>query len=279
MTPGIHLNLPAPEYHSEHAISASHLRKLWQATPAHYLEWLKTPEEPSIEMILGTLCHHVILEPHLPLPCIAVIPETYMSADGEEKPWNGNAKYCKAWKAGQIAKGVIPLKAAEMERVRKASEAIEKHPEAKHLINSIKHTEVSILCDLPQFGLRGKARLDIVPMIPVLGDLKFTHDASTRGFQDHAYRMGYHLQAAWYLDMWNAVAGSEDRKEGFRIIAIEDDPPYAVNVINMKPDLIEDGRRIYTETLELYARCKASDNWPAYGDEINEIGKPYWVKP
>lgn len=274
MTPGIHLNLPAPEYHAEPAISASQLRKLWQTTPAHFNEWRKTPEEPSIEMILGTLCHQAVLEPHLPLPQIAVIPETY-TVNGEEKSWNGNSKYCKAWKAEKVAAGILPIRSHDMDRIRNAAAAIARHAEAKHLINSIESTEVSILCDLPQFGLRGKARLDIVPRINVLGDLKFTHDASTRGFQDHAYRMGYHLQAAWYLDMWNAVA---DHKEGFRIIAIEDVPPYAVNVFEMSKGLIEHGRECYEKALNTYAECVRSDNWPAYGDDINEIGKPYWVK-
>lgn len=290
MTPGIHLNLPASEYHRESAISASHLRKLWQTTPAHYIQWLNEPEEPTIDMILGTLCHQAILEPGSPLPQIMVPPETYPApADsslvktkkvvaGDQVAWSWNAKYCKQWRQNLEDRGIIVCSESDEMRVRCAAKAIARHTVARELIDSIKHTEVSILCDLPQFGLRGKARLDIVPRMAVLGDLKFTHDASTRAFQDHSYKMGYHIQAAWYLDMWNAVAGSEDRKEGFRIVAVESDPPYAVNVLNMKPDLIEDGRRIYTEMLELYARCKKSDDWPAYGNEAVEMGKPYWVK-
>ncbi len=286
---GVYLDMPAERYHALPGASASRLLTLWQKTPAHLVVELLKPKKVTPAMMLGTLCHQKLLEPNRPLPRLAIPPEQYPApadcslvkskkvAAGDLIDWNWNAKYCKQWRQEQEADGLLVVTATEGDAVEKATREVIKHPKAAPLIEGAR-TEVSLVTMSEEFGIPVKARLDLVPVGPDLADVKLTTDVSARAFGSHAYDMGYHIQAAWYLDIWNDMAGEEDPKTGFKFIAVESSAPYAVNVFTVTPDLIALGREQYREALAVYARCMHVDLWPAYPANVIELGVPAWKR-
>ena len=271
MNYGIHTDIPASEYHAHPAASASKLKKLWQSTPAHLKADTET-FEPSAAMVMGTLAHSLILEPETPLPGIVVQPEEYEPG----KRWTRAAKVCKEWEAAQKASGLMVLKADEWKDALGMAEAVAWHPLAHDLLVDGK-PEVSLCAHDSANGLDIKARIDFLPNTGgAIVDVKTTIDASERGFMRRAYDLGYHIQAALYLDLWNALMPTEPRTE-FYFVAVESSKPYAVNVFKASAEFFAKGREDYKSALTLYAQCVKADKWPAYSQEVKELGLPKYA--
>ena len=271
MNYGIHTDILASEYHAHPAASASKLKKLWSSTPAH-LKADTEAFEANAAMIMGTLAHSLILEPETPLPGIVVQPDEYEPG----KKWTRAAKVCKEWEADQKAKGLLVLKADEWRDALGMAEAVAWHPLAHDLLVDGK-PEVSLCAHDNANGLDIKARIDFLPNSgSAIVDVKTTVDASERGFMRRAYDLGYHIQAALYLDLWNALMPTELRTE-FYFIAVESSKPYAVNVFKASAEFLSKGREDYKAALTLYAACVKADNWPAYSQEVKELGLPKYA--
>ena len=284
-TPGAYLDMPAEDYHATWAASASVLRKLRGKTPAHLRKALDTPVKPTWEMILGTLIHHRILEPHRSSPLLAVTPATYVIPEdhkpakktdpqpGEVVEWNWRTKYCKGWGKAMEDAGLIIVNESDVTEINMATERVMAVPEARELLECAQ-TEVSLFWET-NCGFPCKARLDILPQLPMLGDLKTCRDASQSGFQRDAWDAGYHVQAAWYLDGWAAVGDREVNQ--FKFIAYEREIGL-VKVHRVSSDVIQAGREEYQGLLEIYMRCVRSGEWPGYRKESCLWELPKWRK-
>lgn len=282
---GAYLDVPAEDYHATPAASASVLRKLRGKTPAHLLKALATPVKPTWEMTLGTLIHHRILEPSKPFPQLAVTPATYVIPEdykpakktdpqpGEVVEWNWRTKYCKGWRDNMESMGLIVVDQSDVDEIDIATERVMAAPESRELLEG-SQTEVSLFWETT-CGFPCKARLDILPQLPMLGDLKTCRDASQSGFQRDAWDAGYHVQAAWYLDGWSAVGDREIT--GFRFIAYEREIGL-VKVHRVSSDVIQAGREEYQGLLEIYMRCVRSGEWPGYRAESCVWELPKWRK-
>jgi len=272
MKPGIYSNLSAAEYHALPGASASRLRKLWQSTPAHLKADLDGEREETDAMRLGTLAHALILEPEKPLPNLVVPPAEYAAG----KPWNYNATVCKEWRAKQVEEGKTVVSADQYNGLMGMALAVAKHTEAGVLFSNGK-AEVSCVGYDTSNAVDVRCRMDFVPTAKnYLCDLKTTHDASEREFARTAYNSAFHIQAALYLALYNALSG-EERSE-FRFVAVEQKPPHAVNVFNCSPEFLSKGRADMSRTLALFARCLAEDHWPAYGEEVKQLNLPKYVE-
>src|SRR5262245_18332895 len=85
-TPGVFYDLPAETYHEAPGVSASMLRHM-RPTPAHLQAYLQEKPEPTPAIILGTLVHHIILEPNRPFPQLAIKPADMKFSTKEGKMW------------------------------------------------------------------------------------------------------------------------------------------------------------------------------------------------
>ena len=83
-------------------------------------------------------------------------------------------------------------------------------------------------------------------------DIKTTSDKSLSSFKSSAYKYGYHRQAAFYLDGFQA-------KE-FIFVVIEKKAPYNVGVYIAGEDFINRGRSEYFELLTIYNDYFLSSN-------------------
>lgn len=283
---GIHRNLPASEYHAIDAASASRLRIIHTSTPRHLRQKLDQPEPPTVDMIIGTLVHHRILEPtklpeHLVVtpPLTYVVPEDYKGGKNDPKhgdvvEWNNRTKYCQQWRKAQEAAGLVVLSQDDIDTIDAASEAIQRHPEARELFEGAE-TEVSLFwrAKLDGQSVDCKARLDALPAEEYMPDLKTCVDASKRGFQRSAMANGYPLQCAFYDDGWRLLG--DNRLKGFKFVAYEK-PSRLVNVHRCTPELMAWGREKYMAALATYIRCVNSGDWPGYVGEV-EFDLPAWA--
>lgn len=269
MTPGIYTDLDARDYHALPGASASRLRKLWQSTPAHLKAEMDAPRE-SDALRLGTLAHHVILEPDKPLLKLVVPPDEY--APG--KKWTFAATACKEWRASQEREGNQVLSREDYDALMGMTASVAAHPWAATSLESGR-SEVTCLVHDSANRVDVRCRLDFVPDArPYLVDFKTALSASARDFERAAFNHGYHIQAALYLAAWNALAGSDDKRSEFRFVVVEKSPPYAVNVFDASPEFLARGAEDFKRTLALFARCAAEDHWPAYEPTIKPLGLP-----
>ena len=283
---GIHRNLPASEYHAVDAASASRLRIIHTSTPRHLRQKLDHPEPPTVDMIIGTLVHHRILEPtklpeHLVVtpPEFAVVPDDYKGGKdkpkpGESIPWAWKWGFCQKWREQQESAGFVVLSQDDIDTIDAASESIQRHPEARELFEGAE-TEVSLFWRAKLDGqfVDCKARLDALPAGEWMPDLKTCADASKYGFQRSAMSNGYPLQCAFYDDGWRLLG--DNRFKGFKFVAYEK-PSRLVNVHRCTPELMAWGREKYMAALATYIRCVSSGEWPGYVGEV-EFDLPAWA--
>lgn len=115
-----------------------------------------------------------------------------------------------------------------------------------------------------------KCLIDLVPppdhpvFGPTLWDAKSTKNASPRWFSRDAQRYCYHIQAAFYLDLYNAATG-ENRsefghvvQESFFPFAFRSPPPL------MSKRFVNAGRVAYQQAIDRYAKALESGVWPTY---------------
>ena len=288
LAPGYHPNLPAADYHRFRAASASALKTIHAGTPAHLKREWDEPQEPSFALQWGTLVHSLVLEPDATLPSVAVIPDTYViPADvkpkkgdpqpGETVPWNGRARYCRDWLALQQAAWRIVLTKDQLVELGKVAGAVARHPEAKPMLREAQIREATIVWEDAR-QVPCKVRLDAIGyygLQPFIVDLKTTTDASPAGFARKAWDLGYHLQAAWYVD-----ALAESRGCGtpaFYFIAVEKDSGL-VSVHQATDAFLDAGREAYRKALDQFADAWHSGVWPGYPEEIHALDVPAWAR-
>lgn len=150
------------------------------------------------------------------------------------------------------------------------------HPAANRLLREVPgKAEISYYWNDPATGELCRIRPDWLRSDDIIVDLKTTDDASPDGFAKSVANWRYDVQDAFYCDGFRAVTG---RKARFVFIAVEKKPPYAVAVYTLDAESKEIGRAQYRADLDLYAQCKANDNWPGYGDAVQKLNMPGWHK-
>lgn len=290
---GIHTNIEAEVYHAAPGVSNSML-KCMDRTPAHFKAAMAEPHETTPAMILGTLTHSLVLEPEKPLPQLIIPPEKYPAPEncslvkskkvavGDMIAWSGNATWCQSWIMEQKKAGRMVVTQKDMASLLGMVASIAAHPVARKIITTAA-TEVSLFTRSPKFdALFGednpllKCRMDIVPKNKkYLADIKTCEDAGA-DFEKTVFTYGYFQQAAFYLDIWNAL-NPEDKRHHFVFIAVEKTPPYAVRLVGLKESAIKAGRGLYFQRLTTWVKCTRSGIWPAYEQKITEIDIPSWA--
>jgi hypothetical protein len=255
---------------AEYVMSRSELSRLAK-NPAKWLEG--EPEEKSDAMDWGSLIDCIVLTPEYFDARYAITPEIYLGPKGEEKEWNWNAAYCKQWREQERAQGREPVKPKIASEAQLAAHRLRENPIIAEFLAGAKtqaKCEVNYEDEDTGLVITLVGLLDIVPDIDgrygnVLGDLKTTDDASERAWERTVWSYGYHVQAAIYLDMFNACSG--EAREGFAHVIQESSKPYAVARRVLSADYIAIGRDTYREQLRKYCRCLSEGYWPDYDDE------------
>lgn len=275
---GIYYDVPDAEYRKAAGVSCSMLkalRKRW--SPKQARAYLAMPQEMNDAMLFGMALHAAVLTPELP-PIWALAP----------KGMSFRTNAGKEWREGTLRANKVPLSCEEGVRLHRTLEALSGHAMVQAALKEAKR-EVSVFApfDLGGRVLR-KGRMDAVsPGIAII-DLKSSVDVSPKclgkrdKFGDAIVNYDYDMQAAYYLDLWNAACFCpSDRKAKFVFIAVDydyDTQVCGVRVLTAAEEVIRSGRDKYLEALGYWIRCDQEGLWgQAYPADIEPIGLPEYA--
>lgn len=215
----------------------------------------------------------------------AVTPATY-SANGkrkddppEDRPWNRNATFCREWEDDR--KDKLILKPEEWGRVKTAGDRLMADPISSELARCSKK-QVMVVAEWEdeetKIAVPVKALIDLVPSDDcrnrnVLADLKTVESAHPGGWPRKAFTYHWHVQAAFYLDIYCAATG-EDRNTFVNIVQ-ESHAPFQPGHEMYSVEFVQLGRETYQSALRSYCRCLATGVWPNYAgmqDDRDKIG-------
>lgn len=242
-------------------ISSSDIRRLLRS-PAHFRNPAKME---SAAMAFGTLVHTFVLEPH-------VAEARYRpraDVDGRTK----EGKAVRDWEQSLASQqGVQFVSRADYDAAVSIATSVRTHLGCSAILTS-GMAEVSGTAD-GFCGVNARIRPDYLCDDRII-DLKTCQDARSDAFVRSVVNYGYEVQAAYYLDVAEAIDG---KKRKFYWVAVEKDTPFAVSVYEASDAMIERGRAQYRRAIELYKECASLDLWPAYSQQIQQLELPAWVK-
>ena len=265
---GSQLDMPFQRYRDTDAISQSQLKWL-QKSPLHY--WSRFIDPARIEVPLdtpalrfGTATHTAVLEPDRFQADYALGPQATKSS--------------KAWKDAVAATDKILLTPDEYAAIQGMSVSLLQHDAArKALFDKAGKNEQSFFFQLNS-GLKLKCRADRILSNGIIVDLKTTADASASAFSKSCANFGYHIQAAFYIKVIELVTGVEPK--GFAFVAVEKEPPYAVQVFKASDAMICYGMEKVNELLNdlrLLYEIPGEGPWPSYSAKAVELDLPTWA--
>lgn len=267
--PGYRDGMPAELYHSagvtpQPALSSSGARMIEQECPALYHYRHLDPayvREQKRAFDIGTALHLLVLEPELFEGAVSVIEGKKKNG----KPSDGYASQdAKDQRDAAYGGGKTPLLPEEIAKLRAMRDAIFRHPVAKlAFVGGV--AERSYFWKDEETGIWCKARPDYAPAhLRYFTDVKTSTSANPRAFERRVWDLGYHMQAAWYLDARHAIDGV--RPERFAFIVVSTEPPHLVTPVWLDAETVAWGALQNQRARQTFARCLERGEWPAYRD-------------
>jgi len=248
MTARILLDLPEDEYHAHPALSQSGCKKLLQSPSRFRYEQDHPTHSKAFDF--GSAAHALVLGRGM--ESIYVAPfDDWIRRKGPE----GGCQYTTDEKAIAQADGLSPILPKDWEVVCQMADKIREHAFAMRLFER-GEPEVSLFAELDGIPVRG--RVDwLAPRVAT--DYKTSASDDPFDFRKKAATYGYHIQAAFYMDLLEAAGRPVDE---FAFIVQHKDPPFDVFVTTLTDRAIAKGRELYLRALERYRDCMAADTWP-----------------
>lgn len=260
--PGVY-DLPREFYHGDAAVgpslSASGAKTLVESCPAVF--WHESYLNPTREadnktdFDIGNASHLIMLEPEQwGARVVEIDADDYRKAVAKEAR---DAAY---------AAGKTPLLPKHRDKIIAMHDALMKHPVASKAFLGGK-CEQSYFCRDTKTGVWLKARPDFMPDHGTwIVDYKSTGSANPREFKKRAWDNGYAQQAAWYLDVAEAVTGL--RPDEFWFVAQETSAPHLVSVCKLDERALSWGAILNRRAIDVFDRCVKANDWPGYRDPL-----------
>jgi len=231
------------------------LLKHFADSPAHVLHYMESEHKPTDAMVLGSIVDSMLLGTEF----------GYTTS-----PFDSfRTKDARAWRGEQEAKGIRVVSQDVVEKANAMADAVRNHSTSAGLLEGAK-TSVCALSD------GKKALIDVVPDgVDVLIDLKTTRDANPHEFEKQIFKLFYHVQAAWYLDVWHGATG--ENREQFAFLVVSSSEPYCAGCYVLDQESIQLGREQAKIWLDRFHQCKETNNWPGFGDKPRYVGVPKWA--
>ena len=234
-------------YSSEQYISNSMLNHI-SVSPEHFRFMMDNPQPSTPAMKLGSAIHMNVLQPEEFNKNYAVSPKF------DKRTKVGKEDY-KNFINNNLSKTIISE--SDFEIIEQVTLKLMKEPLVRAMLQNGEPEKI-ITWHNEHYDVDCKGMLDYYrPEADMIIDLKTTKDCSYKGFMNSVKKFKYHKQAAFYMDAVKAYR--------FIIIAVEKTPPFAINVFELSDNMIDEGRDMYNQELEIYQYCMETDNWPGPG--------------
>ena len=235
-------------------INQSSLKTAWKKgwKYFHAAHVAKTiPPKSEAYFAVGSAIHLFLLENAKFKDRVVEIPTEVLASNG--------AKSGNKWKEFEAAnEKKILLKTAEMQSVLACVESIMQHPSAMEILAAPAHIEQFVEAEI--FGIKARGIPDIcLQRGGVVVDVKSTSMVDEYEFRSQVKKLGYHIQAAWYLELCSTFYGK--RYSQFVFIAVETEPPYRCRCYYLDEAFLQEGRMIAAGLAEEYAGRYAANDW------------------
>lgn len=252
------------------SISSHGLRMILNECPAKY--WWHSPLNPDQPVTdkdawrIGRAAHVLLLEPALFRAQIHVM--------GEGVDFRTNAAREERDDAMEAGKTVI--KHDQYDVIEAMRDALQAHEFVGAAFEN-GQPEKSLVWQDSETGVWLRCRPDFLPnAIRHIPDYKTAVSSKPEDFRKQAWNLGYHMQAALYLDGIAAVTGAEP--QSFFFVVQEKTPPYVVTCIALDPISIEWGRVQNRKAIHIFAECLKTGKWPGYANEVVEVQLPFYAE-
>ncbi len=226
------------EYFKYPAFSSS-LLKAAAKSPAH----TRVFKSETTSMRTGSYIHEAVLEPDLWAKKITI---------------DVASKVKKEWKDAHKEHGENLIKLSEHEEVCVIRDSIINDEIAGHYFNGSGLNEHVCLADDPFSGQRCKALFDRITDDSVIVDFKTCQNIEPHRFERAVVDYGYHVQAAWYLDVAKWAGVKADR---FVFVCVETAAPYSMAVYELGTNELNSGRVLYRRGIKNILEARETKNY------------------
>jgi hypothetical protein len=276
--PGIYTREQIPDYTSIVAVNQSVLKHIGKS-PLHMKYRASGNAKPTTSMRLGTTAHTAILEPDRLESDFAIYKAgiTVTLPDGKTGVSNTDVMNGKVWdtfREYHTALGHHIIKQPELDSALRVRKAVFSNRDARRYLDMGQAERILVWRD-ERTGLLCKARLDWISQSvrDVLVELKTAADVSPRAFASNFAKLQYDVQTAWYIMGHEAITG---RTLYPKAIAVENAEPHDVVVYDLA-EVVDRGKELAREYLDLYAKCRNAGEWPGQGaDGEKVLTLPFW---
>lgn len=242
-------------------------------SPLHYRHRLLNRPPDSDAKRLGRLAHALVYEPERVDEMFALMPRFHAGMKDDTartKGYDGGREAKAEWEENTAGLDIVTSEqyalALAIRDAVYADPVSGEHVRGGYAEQRIEwvHPGTEILC---------RGRVDHVN--GVLSDLKTTR--SLARFDSEIARYIYHAQLAWYADGLAECGIATNGPPCF--IAVENEPPHDVLVLDLDEAAYETGRRAYqTALLELH-RCRTTGEWPGIArGKRRSVVLPAWAQ-
>lgn len=231
-------------------------------SPAHYRTARQRSKEPTRDMLVGTVVHHLVCGPHRAKPLVRY--------PNKERKGNAWKDFREAEKARNPHCDIVTD--PEWADAEPIATAVLADPVARPLIE-VARREVQLKWKSGPID-RETHGIDLVGP-NFIADLKRTSCTEVAAFSRHAAKQHWHCQLADYEE---ACKQNNIRTSGgVYLIGVEPKPPYAVTVLRLGVGDIEVGAKSLAKWLERLIVCRENDHWPTYAQRITDFEMPAWL--
>lgn len=254
--------MPNDVYHSYAGVSKSGL-DLINRSPAHYR--YGTKREPTSSMVLGSAIHAAILEPDWFKMKYVLLKDV-------------NDRRKAEYKAAVSVHGAeLVLIAGDADRVSGMQEVVYANSECRDLLTPLSEyaTELSAFIECPETGVLMRCRYDFLAYQKgYTVDLKSSRSSAPNEFSKSVYNYRYHVQDAMYSDIYKLITG---KNIDFKFLVVESDAPHVPMIYTLTDETKSIGFAEYRRNIETYAECIKNNEWPGYGETVQELSLPSWA--
>jgi hypothetical protein len=236
--------------------------KLFARSPFHYYDAIQGgAREPTLSMRIGTGAHALLFG----TPPVVIYRGGEFTPPGAKKAKTyTDVKNGACWEDFKERNaGKVILSESEHTKAAAMIRAIQRHSIADPLLfadGTVHEHRIEWLLG----GRRCSGTLDALGPTAIT-DLKGVVDAGPWKFPRQARGLSYHAQLTWYRDGVE-LAGLGEREP--YLVAVENNPPYSVQVYRLTDADERDGRRLYNEWMDRLLECEESGDWPSYSDAV-----------
>jgi PDDEXK-like domain of unknown function (DUF3799) len=227
--------------------------------------------EGTEKFSLGTVAHVIFLEPELFDQKVVVL---------NYDDWRKSE--AKLRRDAALASGKTPILSKHMDKIEAARGAFMANEFTRSAFSNGR-TEMAMFWKHPLWGFWCRARPDfIADSGRHLCDYKMTENADPERFGKHAYDMGYHRRAAWYLEGATILLGK--RPDHYWFVSQESKAPHLSAIVELDDQALEAGQHENTFAGEIFEQCLRTGDWYGYRHKTDRtrdlafrVGLPPWA--